>query len=91
MNRTQRKVLKAQKESIASCKRLKNQDIATLRSLEKQLKRTTGEEKKQLNRDIQHINKCIKKDVLLEKDFKSDIVLYKTRFAVQNSKEELVV
>ena len=80
MNRTQRAIIKAQKEAISISKRQKNNDIQALRNI------------KENEHSKKHMKECIKKDLRNEKAFSSDIILYKKRFAdAKTAKEKLVV
>ena len=84
MNRTERAILRSQKEAKASSNRQKND---TIRRQRKMIKAKDPE----LNRAIKHLGSCIKKDRAAEKGFMDDVKLYKERFAVQKKEREVSV
>ena len=83
MNRTERAIIRSNKEAAASANRQKNDTIK---------RRNALIASKAEQRDIKHLSRCIKKDVASEKTFSEDIKLYKNRFAVQKktAKEAVV-
>lgn len=80
MSRTQRAIIRSQREAGESYNRQKNKDVLQLRALKEQQKGLKGEERRQKEKDIAHMVACVKKDRRLEKDFRDDVKIYRKRF-----------